>query len=247
MHSKVVAQSKPDNRVSFNWLRALLAGVALTLFVVLGFWQLDRANQKEIRLEQYAETPRVLSDAETAQRLLAGQDLVPVSTRLKIADSAYFLLDNRTRSGLVGYEVIAPVSVGEGLMLANLGWVKANPDRRILPTLVLPQAVLLDVDAVLSKPENLLQLSSKSEVQSGWPRRVQVIDPEAMGLQLNLPLSPVILRLYTQIAEDLTPHLPTINSMPPERHLGYAVQWFALAVATLVWLLVTAKLFRRDR
>jgi len=247
MHSKVVAQSKPDNRESFNWLQVLLAGVALPLFVVLGFWQLDRADQKESRLEQYAQTPRVLADAGLADRLLSNQELVPVSTNLKVPTSSYYLLDNRTRSGVVGYEVVVPVQVGEGLMLANLGWVKADVDRRVLPAINLPQNEVAGVDAVLSLPDNLLQLSSESEIQSSWPRRVQTIEPQAMGLELGVKLSPVIMRLYTQVADEITPHKPTINSMPPERHLGYAVQWFALAGATLIWLLVTAKLFRRDR
>lgn len=36
------------------------------------------------------------------------------------------------------------------------------------------------------------------------------------------------------------------NTLPPERHLGYAVQWFGLALATLVIALaMTWRRFRR--
>lgn len=246
MQSKVVAESKPDKDQSFNWLRLLLLMVVFPLFVVLGFWQLDRAEQKEARLASYAQQPRQLVDASEAQRLLGSQLLQPISTRLSFISDHYLLLDNRTRQGRAGYEVFAPVLIGQSLILANLGWVIADPDRTILPHLDLDGITLDEVSGVISQTENLLQLSSAQEAASVWPMRVQAIDLEALGVSLNMQLAPVILRIYTPVLEEITPHLPTINSMPPERHVGYAVQWFGLAAALIIWLVFSVIHSRRN-
>lgn len=246
MHSKVVAESKPDKRTTFNWLRILLVIFALPLFLVLGFWQLDRADQKEARVSEYASQPRVLSDAGDAEALLRGRTLVPVTSVVNINDSRYFLLDNRTREGRPGYEVIVPVEVGAGIMLANLGWVAGNPDRRILPTLIIEPGQSMQIEAALGRPENLMQLGSDIEAQTGWPKRIQLIDTPFMSEKLGFLLEPFVLQIQSSTFSEITPHLPTIKSMPPERHIGYAVQWFGLALALIVWLLVSAQFSRRE-
>lgn len=247
MHSKVVAESKPYKSSTFNWLRLLFTAIALPLFVVLGFWQLDRAEQKEVRVAEYASQPRVLSDAGDSLSLLLGRTLVPITSIINLNDSRYYLLDNRTRDGRPGYEVIAPVEVGQGLMLANLGWVAGNPDRRILPELDIKSDKAFEVDATLGRPENLMQLSSSVEQRLGWPKRIQLIDPKLMEKELELSLEPTILQIHTIISTDITPNLPALKSMPPERHIGYAVQWFGLAIALSVWLLVSSKYSRREK
>ena len=77
------------------------------------------------------------------------------------------------------------------------------------------------------------------------------LDPPLLARTLGLPaLAPRILKLDP--AQPLGPDpdyardleiLP--NTLPPERHLGYAVQWFGLALAVLVTALVLT--FRKTR
>src|SRR5690606_33526115 len=77
------------------------------------------------------------------------------------------------------------------------------------------------------------------------------LDPDTLATSLDLPtLAPRILKLdpaqplpsAPAYARDLD-ILP--NTLPPERHLGYAVQWFGLAAAVLVIALVLT--FRKPR
>ena len=77
------------------------------------------------------------------------------------------------------------------------------------------------------------------------------LDPPLLAQTLDLPtLAPRILKLDPAQALGPGPAyardldiLP--NTLPPERHLGYAVQWFGLALAVLVTALVLT--FRKTR
>ena len=246
MNSEVSEQSKPDKRPTFNRLQLVFGLIFLPVFVSLGFWQLDRADLKELRQKEYDAAPRQLSDASEAERLLAGRLLQPIKSVISKTDARYFLLDNRTLEGRAGYEVMLPVQVGQGWMLANLGWVQANPDRRILPDLDLGQDERFEIEGVLSLPENLIQLTETMPEGTDWPLRIQSIDLQLFGKMLELPVEPILVKVYSQIDENIFPHKAALNSMPPERHIGYAVQWFGLAIAMFIWLVVSMFISRRE-
>ena len=244
MYSESDDTSKPEVPQTFNWLRILLIGFALPLFILLGFWQLDRADQKETLIKEYAGVARQLNSSDEALGLLGSLSLLPVKFRIDAVDTRYYLLDNRISNGRPGYEVLLPARLGAGWLLVNLGWTAAGNDRRILPQLELNQEYPDVLEGVLSKPENLLQLSDVREAFSSWPKRIQQVNTDVIGEDLNLRLSPLYIKLQTAVSSAITPHQPTIASMPPERHVGYAVQWFALAFALLCWLWFSRR-FRR--
>ena len=76
------------------------------------------------------------------------------------------------------------------------------------------------------------------------------VEPDAIAAAAGLdrPLAPRVLRLDPALpfghARDLEV-LP--NTLPPERHVGYAVQWFGLAATVLVVALVLTLRRRRRR
>ena len=80
----------------FDWRLLVFSGVFLPLLVSLGVWQLNRAEEKQVLLEQWQQ------EAEN----LAWQDMVsgdltsgrPVSLT-GMYGSRNWLLDNRTREG----------------------------------------------------------------------------------------------------------------------------------------------------
>jgi surfeit locus 1 family protein len=75
--------------------------------------------------------------------------------------------------------------------------------------------------------------------QLGWPRVIQYLDFEVMGERLGRPVAPLTVRLDPDRAlriraRQWAPVVP----MGAERHLGYALQWFGLALALVVIVLV---------
>ncbi|MBO3275862.1 SURF1 family protein [Pseudomonas schmalbachii] len=202
----------------------------LPLLIALGFWQLSRAEEK-----------RHLLAAFEARREAAPQ---PVAVLPQMNDPAYvrvrlqgrfdaehtLLLDNRTRNGKAGVEVLQPFhDQASGLwLLVNRGWV-AWPDRRIPPAFDTPQQTLqLDAWAYVAPPGGLHLADSASDA---WPRLLTRIDPAAIWAQLGRSGLPLELRLDAGAASFDT-GWPVV-AMPAERHTGYAVQWFALAAALL--------------
>ncbi len=220
-------------------LPTLLAISMLALLLWLGFWQLDRASYKEALLA----------------RELANQDLPAIEiTNVRsavVGDESYFrlarirgrfdaprqyLLDNRTHNGRAGYHVISPLSLGDGVILVNRGWVALGASRGELPTLEALPAGQVVLQGRLSPPpgSGLLLGESGHEGASAWPRVVQTVDLGAMERALGQPVAPLVLLLDT---DDPGCHVCTwapVRGSGPEKHRGYAVQWFALAAALLV-------------
>ena len=92
----------------------------------------------------------------------------------------------------------------------------------------------LDADVILaavvrSRPANALLLGQNLEGDS-YPMRMQQIDYVLLQQQLPWSLYPAV--LYQQQASDFIPHYQPVV-MPPEKHRGYALQWFGLAIAVL--------------
>jgi cytochrome oxidase assembly protein ShyY1 len=60
------------------------------------------------------------------------------------------------------------------------------------------------------------------------------------------PVPPRVVRLDPKLPGGYARDLDILpNTLPPERHLGYAVQWWALSIAVLVTALVLT--FRKPR
>src|SRR5690606_3331170 len=79
-------------------------------------------------------------------------------------------------------------------------------------------------------------LSAQSD-DSRWPKIITAVEPEIMARQLGEELLPRVLRLDETSAAAFVTQWQTIAASP-EKHMGYAVQWFALALALVIWFIV---------
>jgi cytochrome oxidase assembly protein ShyY1 len=236
-----------------------LAVLAAALIQRAGFWQLDRMHEKQGML---AAVATVLHERH-AVPLAAAAD--PARQRDydwsagpgRFAALPAVLLDNQgrnDRSGVRAYRVFEPAS-GPPL-LVELGWLPLPGDRS-MPAVPLPSTV--EHVAGLLAPPPSAGLARGVPVPACSPRLphcgsgasrdallVIAIDTKLLAPALHLPtLAPRVLKLdpaqvlpspgATAYARDLN-ILP--NTLPPQRHLGYAVQWFGLAATVLVTALV---------
>ncbi|MBW8810811.1 MAG: SURF1 family protein, partial [Lysobacter sp.] len=74
------------------------------------------------------------------------------------------------------------------------------------------------------------------------------VDPAAIASTtgLSVPLAPRVLRLDPAIKLGYERDLELLaNTLPPQQHRGYALQWYALALAVLATALILT--FRRKR
>jgi cytochrome oxidase assembly protein ShyY1 len=233
--------------------RTLLAGwlVALALagaFAALGAWQFGRAQSKAATSDAAATA----LDARIAVPLAEAGDagkrdaLAWSSGTGRFADAPAVLLDNQQRHGRVGvrtYRVFVPDEGGP--LFVDLGWLPL-PGDRTLPAVPRPDATR--VAGLLSPPPSPGLAPATVAPQPGGDRVLATaLDMPMLAPLLGTPVpAPRVLRLDPALPfghdRDLEVHA---NTLPPERHLGYAVQWWALSAAVLVVALVLTLRRRR--
>ena len=240
--------SRPTGNL-FGWALALLA---MALFCSLGIWQLDRAGQKKKMLAESqnilaARTPLPLRAAADPARK-TGYDWAQGQGRFTRAPAV--LLDNQIREGRSGvrvYRVFQPDAPVAPPLLVELGWIALAGDRT-LPRIESFSGVV-QVSGLLAPPPSAGLASAVASPQAEGALLATSLDRAVLSSALGLPtLAPRVLRLDPAVKVGYLRDLDILpNTLPPERHLGYAVQWFGLALTVFVTALVLTLRKRRRR
>lgn len=213
--------------------------------VKLGFWQYDKAQQKQALQATY--------DARTVQPAVK----VPVSItnvedwryrRLESAGKYHteyqIFLDNQVEGEVAGYHVLTPFQTEDGTMvLVDRGWVPVG-DRSRLPKVNTPTGVV--------RISGFSWIPSNRFFQLAAPENSQIWQPvwQNMELQRYNKLAPFkVLPLVIRLDADSQAGGFVRNWVMPaeriEKHIGYAYQWWGFAVALLgIWIFVNLK--RKD-
>lgn len=216
-----------------NWPLTLFAWLLLPVLVSLGFWQLRRAEEKTVisasidsRLSAQPQDPAEL------ERL---QIYTPVRLLGHYQEEILYL-DNRTRKGRVGYEVLQVFLSGNQRWLVNRGWVAGGTDRSQLPEVQWPSVVTVITGF-------LYPVSEKGNAAERGAR-IQQVD-RALTSHLKLAQAGWSIRLSADSATALVTDWQLISS-PAQRHTAYALQWFTMAVVLLLmWLSAATNLPHR--
>lgn len=170
----------------------------------------------------------------------------------RFADTAAFLLDNQRHDGRVGVRAYRVFLPDDGLpddgtpLLVDLGWLPIGTGRA-MPEVPIPTGDVA-VRGLLAPPPSPGLRMGGGMARAGDDWLLTRVEPDAItrAAGLDASLAPRVLRLDPSLpfghARDLEV-LP--NTVPPERHLGYAVQWFGLAATVLIVALVLTLRRRR--
>ncbi len=218
----------------------------LLLFLALGNWQLDRAHEKQLLLDK----AKAASTGEPIALPLDRTDYTvlryaPVEVSGRYDTDRQFLLDNEVRNGEVGYSVLTPLKIrgSDKAVLVDRGWVRQGLTRQLLPDVKFEQSEDLVRGTVYVAFGKGFHLGGADDGEIVWPRVIQFVDFDVLARRLGYDLLPLVIRLSPEAPDGYLRQWKTVN-MGPERHLGYAVQWFALATAMAVIFLIL--LFRKD-
>jgi surfeit locus 1 family protein len=207
-----------------RWLPPLATVIGIALTAAAGNWQLGRAHEKE-RLQQAYD--RGASDApiRLTAVLASVEDLRirRVEVEGEFVPKGLVLLDNKTRNGEAGYEVVMPLRIGGSSMhaLINRGWIAAGPERARLPAFSTPGSVV-KVSGMAIVPGRFLELSKVEDSGPVW----QNLTVERYVARTGLQVQPVVVRQQN----DLDDGLLRSRESPDfgiAKHYGYAVQWFS--------------------
>ena len=227
----------------------LMTGV----LVSLGVWQLHRAEQKLQLLQRYENAPRLPALAATGLESDLATHWREYRYRRVRLMGAYdaghqILLENQISHGRVGVMVITPFILADSgaVVLVNRGWTAAaGAAREVIENG--PAAAPRRVRGLLNHPPAVgMRLGSPDDSKQGWPKPMPYVDLEWMALQLGRPVLPWVVLLARDEADGYHRDWRPSVRMGPEKHKGYAVQWFSLAGA-LVFLFVAGSMKPENR
>lgn len=228
---------------SLNWIWVVITLLVFSLLIKLGTWQQDRANEKEQRLkriEALTEQKALALDALLVKGEINEAHLndLPVELKGSFLPEIIFLLDNQPSDGQLGYKVFQVFKHGEHAVLVNLGWVLGSNSRDKLP-----DVTALSGEMTLSGHIRFIDigvlLKEQKFTSPSWPLRVQQIEIDKFSRLINKQLLPFAVYLDKKVSIGYKKNWQPVV-MPPEKHRGYAFQWFSLACAWLMLMIWAA-------
>ena len=229
-----------------GWKLSLFFILMLPCLLSAGFWQLQRAQEKQQILELVAQRRSAAPMAMSQLLQVADPAYVQVELHGSYLPGRVILLDNQVYQGHFGYEVVMPFrSAGGELVLVSRGWVPGSMRREQLPVLA-PVTGSIELLAEVYVPLGEAYTLEDTALPQGWPKRVQVLDRDALAQALSEQLYPYVLRLRAGSATVLQGHWQDVNILP-RKHTAYAVQWFAMAAALVILTLSVAFGFLKSK
>ncbi|HEU0298658.1 MAG TPA: SURF1 family protein [Longimicrobium sp.] len=233
-------------------LAAVLVIIVAATCVRLGFWQLDRLEQRRARnaaIRAAGALPPVRLDS--AAPALSANPQAFAWRRAEAAGRYHhagdMVLRGRSRTGRPGVHLVSPLVLGDGrVVMVNRGWVPA-PDGSTADVRPLRTTGPVRISGALlplaSDPDRGLPLSRGAGGADTTWRRVDLAAARERGPGPVIPL--VLQQLPGGGAEDSPPVPEPLPELSEGNHLSYAVQWFSFAAIAVAGFLVVA--FRRPK
>ncbi|WP_042151512.1 MULTISPECIES: SURF1 family protein [unclassified Pseudoalteromonas] len=225
-----------NKQYQFSFISLILVILVVSSCFYLAVWQLQRAENKQQRLD-YIDVMQNKGELDWAKLDSLPAKFNKTGLQLKTTGTLdthkYWLLDNRTLNGRPGYDVITifyPLNSQQAL-LVNFGWIPQGKSRNQLPKVQLPEQEI-DIKVQLKQGDLAgFYLNEAELTNKGWPKQIQFIDIKLQTEQSSQPL--VNFMAYAIDKNPLAqPHYQSVV-MPPEKHHAYALQWLLIGVAAL--------------
>ncbi len=221
---------------AINGVWLIITLLVFFVLIKLGLWQSDRAVEKEQRLARIESLTK--QDAITLDKMVSrSQQLpenindLPVVLEGSFEPEVLFLLDNQPNGKQLGYRVFQVFNHDDLSLLVNLGWIAGSRDRSELPR-ISALSGQMELAGHVRFIDVGIQLAEQNFEQQAWPMRVQQIEIDKISRLINKQLLPFTVFLDKKEAVGYKKNWQPIV-MPPEKHRGYAFQWFSLAIAWL--------------
>lgn len=227
--------------MKFRLIPTLLIVLAMAAAARLGFWQLDRAHQKEAIEARIALSEHGPVQAVSAAPVTLGAiEYHRVHARGRFMPEHVVYLDNRPYRDQPGFYVVMPLALADGgYVLVNRGWLPRNAEVR---TTIAPYATPGGVVTV----EGIARADATRAYELGQGgsaphRRIrQNLDVTAFAAETQLPLQPFVIQQTNDTRDSLVRDWPA-PTLGVERNYGYMLQWWGMAAAALVFGLYAAR------
>lgn len=222
----------------------MLAVVAMG--TALGQWQTGRANMKlamQHDMDVRSSQAPVVLDASMDD--IAAMQFRPAIAAGRFVPEWTIYLENRPHQGRAGFYVVTPLQLDDhaGAVLVLRGWIPRDvADRTRIASYTTPAGPLRIDGLVRVDAGKVLQLGT-----AGMPAPGAIMQNLDIGLvqaASGLPLLPYVLAQTGGDDDGLVRDWP-LPATGVDKHRGYAVQWYGLALTAFVFFIVTG--FRRGK
>ncbi len=219
-------------------LIALVVACICTL-TVLGFWQLQRADQKQQLI--------------TLQNQQLSQKAIELNTDNDTLDSTHFkhvfmnghfdcahqiLLDNKMHNSQPGFHVITSFRPSKTKLsiLVNRGWIPMKANRAPDPAYIECSQALMKVQGIVTKFPALgfHPAGSTDSVTQNWPQIMLELDAIKLSSALGYSIVDYFLLMDQSVADGFVREWDFTPTISTQKHIAYAVQWFLLAATLCV-------------
>ncbi|MGI9291924.1 MAG: SURF1 family protein [Gammaproteobacteria bacterium] len=220
----------------------------MAIFIRAGFWQLDRAAEKEAMEVSFATG----SGMELLNRPISDRDADESRYRRLELEGQYLpdqqiLLDNIVNGGMNGYEVLTPFRTYNKTIMVNRGWVRANQDRRVLPDVSVNGETRTLTGIVNKFPAPGMRIAAEYPDDAPWPRRMLYPNQELISETLGQKVMSYQLLLVENQPDGYLRKWKALQ-VDPKTNYGYSFQWFSFAlIATIFYVILTRRWLRERR
>ena len=221
-------------RLFWQFAPAVAAVLLMAAFITLGFWQLDRAAEKNARQELFDGGGAYIDVHDVSST----SDYQPLQATGHYIEDRQFLIDNMISNGRLGDFVITPFETppNEPLLIVNRGWIASSGDRSNLPAIPVAGGTTKISGLSGHLPRVGIRPGGAFDGADGWPKLATFPQMSDLAVVLGRDLLPYVLLLDpdsdSTLVRDWRP-----REQGPMMHYGYAFQWFAMAIAVLAILI----------
>lgn len=218
-----------------QWIPTLAFLVLLPVFINLGMWQLNKGRAKQalqVQLEQRSKEAPISINARV-------DDPEPIRyRRVQVQgqwDASFqILLDNKVNEReIVGYHVLTPLKISgsEIRVLVNRGWVPMGPDRQRLPEVSPPVGEVVVEGIAVVPSKKFFALAKPQDTQEKLEPVWQNLELDRYNQSVPFKVQPLVILLDPASKAGGYERVWPRPDERVEKNIGYAYQWFGMAVA----------------
>jgi cytochrome oxidase assembly protein ShyY1 len=138
------------------------------------------------------------------------------------------------KSGMQGYRVLTPLKLSDGgIVLIDRGWLPLGTTRQQLPELAVDEQSR-SITGLLDELPRPGVRAGNAGLGSSWPQVLNYPRDNELRSLFGDSLQSRIVLLDADQSDGFERRWQINTGFGPERHVGYAVQWFGLATALVV-------------
>jgi surfeit locus 1 family protein len=208
---------------------AVLIVATIAFLASLGLWQLDRANEKRVIEASIQKANTGIVELISDENRLIEKEYYQVRLKGQYLNNKQFVYDNQIVDQVSGYYVLTPFKLENqsGAIIINRGFIPWSGDREKLADISIKKTKS-EIKVQISKPIKRIELKP-SEISNNFPTLIQAVDLVKMSEIAGVNFSSMVGLLDASMDDGFVRKWePYTGSI--EKHIGYAVQWFLMAI-----------------